>query len=114
MTVSWTNFCCPRCLRVTSKPWRGAWCACDPAYSLQGYDPSDESERKWTEMRILRCADLRVLVGQIRSPQWCPVCKTYHDEVGEKTDAGELTRQCPRIPVDHPRNVFANFPGRVR
>lgn len=41
---------------------------------------------------------------------WCAVCKTYHENVGEKTDAGKLTRQCPRIPVDDPRNVFANYP----
>jgi hypothetical protein len=30
-------------------------------------------------------------------PQWCPVCKTYHVEVGEKTDAGRLVKPCPRL-----------------
>lgn len=44
------------------------------------------------------------------APQWCPVCKTYHLEVGEKTDAGKLMRQCPLLSVDDPRNVFANYP----
>ena len=36
--------------------------------------------------------------------QWCPVCKTYHENVGEKTDIGELTKPCPLIPADDPRN----------
>lgn len=43
-------------------------------------------------------------------PQWCPVCKTYHTEPGEKTDAGRLVRQCPSIPLTDPRNRFENYP----
>lgn len=37
-------------------------------------------------------------------PQRCPVCGTYHHGVGEKTDAGRLTRPCPRLSADDPRN----------
>lgn len=37
-------------------------------------------------------------------PQWCPVCKYYHHGVGEKTDAGKVTRPCGAIPVADPRN----------
>lgn len=44
--------------------------------------------------------------------QWCPVCHGHHDHPGEKQDDGKLVRQCPMIPQDDPRNVFANFPGR--
>lgn len=37
------------------------------------------------------------------APQWCPVCKTYHHPVvGEMTDAGVITRACPRVPTDDP------------
>lgn len=35
---------------------------------------------------------------------WCPVCKTMHRDVGERSDAGAVTRPCPRIPADDPRN----------
>jgi hypothetical protein len=42
-----------------------------------------------------------------RRSQWCPVCKTYHVDPGEKTDAGVLTRPCPQIPADDPRNRHA-------
>lgn len=45
-----------------------------------------------------------------RKGEWCPVCHTYHVNPGEKTDAGKLTRQCPLLSGDDPRNVFANFP----
>jgi hypothetical protein len=30
-------------------------------------------------------------------PQWCPICKTYHHNVGERTDAGKVTRPCPLL-----------------
>src|SRR4051812_39451238 len=36
-------------------------------------------------------------------PQWCPVCKHYHDNVGEQTDAGLITRACPLVSTDDPR-----------
>lgn len=39
-------------------------------------------------------------------PEWCPVCHTYHHDVGEKTDAGRLTRPCPLLPA----GVGANHP----
>lgn len=35
--------------------------------------------------------------------QWCPVCKTFHREVGETTDAGRITRACPLLPTTDPR-----------
>jgi hypothetical protein len=41
--------------------------------------------------------------------QWCPICKRYHDDVGEKTDAGDITRPCPRIPTDDPRYYGSEF-----
>jgi hypothetical protein len=48
-----------------------------------------------------------VLVGRdgrsLTRPQWCPVCKTYHGDVGEQTDAGLITRACPLLPTDNPR-----------
>jgi hypothetical protein len=36
--------------------------------------------------------------------QWCPVCKTYHKNVGEKTDSGYVTRPCPISPLTAPWN----------
>jgi hypothetical protein len=27
--------------------------------------------------------------------QWCPICRTYHRDPGEKTDAGWITKPCP-------------------
>lgn len=42
--------------------------------------------------------------------EWCPVCKTTHVDPGARTDAGKLTRQCPAIPADDPRNQFENYP----
>lgn len=43
------------------------------------------------------------------SVQWCPVCRTYHAEVGEKTDAGAVTRPCPLIPTCDPRYYGSEF-----
>jgi hypothetical protein len=42
-------------------------------------------------------------IQQGRLSQWCPVCKSYHVYVGEQTDAGVVTRACPKIPTDDPR-----------
>lgn len=42
-----------------------------------------------------------------RAPEvvpWCPVCKSYHTDPGEKTDAGALIRRCSVIDRDDPRN----------
>jgi hypothetical protein len=48
--------------------------------------------------------------------QWCPVCKQYHQNVGEMTDAGTVTRACPNVPTDHPRyfgsRVYTGDRGR--
>lgn len=46
--------------------------------------------------------------------QWCSVCHSYHVNVGEKTDAGELTRQCPLLDKNDPANRFENFPRPTR
>jgi hypothetical protein len=35
--------------------------------------------------------------------QWCPICKTFHRDVGEATDAGVATRACVLVPTDDPR-----------
>lgn len=42
-------------------------------------------------------------IRQSPATQWCPVCKRYHEEVGESTDAGLITRACPLIPTTDPR-----------
>lgn len=34
------------------------------------------------------------------APEWCPICHTYHVDPGGKTDAGRVTRPCPRSPAD--------------
>lgn len=50
--------------------------------------------------------EVREVTYEVRigpSAQWCPVCKTYHDKVGEQTDAGLITRACPRVATDDPR-----------
>jgi hypothetical protein len=39
--------------------------------------------------------------------QWCPICKTYHSNPGQKTDAGTITRLCPLLRADDPRNYGA-------
>jgi hypothetical protein len=36
-------------------------------------------------------------------PQWCSICKTFHRDVGEATDAGVATRACPLVPTNDPR-----------
>lgn len=36
--------------------------------------------------------------------EWCPICKTYHFNPGEKSDSGKVTRECPEIPSTDPRN----------
>lgn len=36
-------------------------------------------------------------------PQWCSVCKAYHVNAGESTDAGIITRACPKVPTNDSR-----------
>lgn len=36
-------------------------------------------------------------------PLWCPVCRANHTTpIGEATDAGIVTRACPRVPTSDP------------
>lgn len=48
------------------------------------------------------------------SDQWCPVCHTYHQTPGEKTDRGALIRPCPLLPIDDPANQFSSYPATTR
>lgn len=77
-------------------------------------------ERQGQPFRLVRIIEMKatkpllMINTEVPVPQgeWCPVCGTEHVEPGEKTDRGRLTRQCGRIPMDDPRNDFANYPGR--
>jgi hypothetical protein len=45
------HFACPNCLRLTTKMWDAAWCACVHAADVQAFVPSDEGgELAWTRM----------------------------------------------------------------
>jgi hypothetical protein len=52
--------------------------------------------------------DLIVRLRQALNPPkrtlWCPICKTYHHNVGERTDAGKVTRPCPLLADFDARN----------
>ena len=53
--------------------------------------------------RAVENVEGEIMRERTQRDQWCPVCKTFHDDPGEKTDAGRLTRPCPRLAAD-PRN----------
>jgi hypothetical protein len=64
-----------------------------------------EMDRRLIIMQELQAGRLRLRQpAPDEDPQWCPVCKAYHASPGEKTDAGQLTRPCPLLPDDDPRN----------
>lgn len=66
-------------------------------------------QEKYAALRHI-AADALYSARAVSHPEWCPVCKTYHHNPGVRTDAGGLVEQCPEIPKDDPRNVFANYP----
>jgi hypothetical protein len=62
-------------------------------------------QKKW----VHQCADLIEIhfpVSAEPSPQWCPVCKGYHADPGQRTDAGVVLRRCPLLSEDDPRQHY--------
>lgn len=68
------------------------------------YRPMREASRPRGVTEAIALLDRLDALSDPASAAWCPVCKNYHTEPGERTDAGKLTRQCSRIPADDLRN----------
>lgn len=62
--------------------------------------------------RACEAAETAIAQASRSRAQWCPVCRSHHDNPGEKTDRGALIRRCPMLPDSDPRNIPANYPAR--